>query len=138
MGILTTAKDWKVIADLDKQLRFPQEVQVQTQLRPDLIIYSKSTKKIIWWELTCPSEERISESHERKLDRYANLQVDCQTAGWSCYNMAIEVGAIEDVLSQKVFVVLQHLSELEEDRGKTSEGSWTGSIALLQVDLLAE
>ncbi len=93
MGILTTAKDWKVIADLDKQLRFPQEVQVQTQLRPDLIIYSKSTKKIIWWELTCPSEERISESHERKLDRYANLQVDCQTAGWSCYNMAIEVGA---------------------------------------------
>ena len=93
MGILTTAKDWKVIADLDKQLKFPQEVQVQTQLRPDLILYSKSTKRVIWWELTCPSEERISESHELKLDRYANLQVDCQNAGWSCYNMAVEVGA---------------------------------------------
>ena len=93
MGIMTTAKDWKVVADLDKQLKFPQEVQVQTQLRPDLIMYSNSIKRIIWWELTCPSEERISESHELKLDRYANLQVDCQTAGWSCYNIAIEVGA---------------------------------------------
>ena len=93
MGIMTTAKDWKVVADLDKQLKFPQEVQVLTQLRPDLIMYSNSIKRIIWWELTCPSEERISESHELKLDRYANLQVDCQTAGWSCYNIAIEVGA---------------------------------------------
>ena len=93
MGILTTAKDWLVLADLDKQLRFPQEIQVKTQLRPAIIIYSKTIKRIIWWELTCPSEERISESHELKLDRYANLQVDCQNAGWSCYNMAIEVGA---------------------------------------------
>ena len=93
MGIMTAAKDWMVVADLDKQLRFPQEVQVQTQLRPDLIMYSNSIKRIIWWELTCPSEERISVSHELKLDRYANLQGDCQTAGWSCYNMAIEVGA---------------------------------------------
>ena len=81
------------MADLDKQLKFPQEVQVQTQLRPDLIMYSNSIKRIIWWELTCPSEERISESHELKLDRYAKLQVDCQSAGWSCYNVAIEVGA---------------------------------------------
>ena len=66
---------------------------MQTQLTPDLIMYSNSIKSIIWWELTCPSEERISESHELTLDRYANLQVDCHTAGWSCYKIAIEVGA---------------------------------------------
>ncbi len=24
---------------------------------------------------------------------YADLQVDCQTAGWSCFNVAIEFGA---------------------------------------------
>ena len=29
MGIMTTAKDWNVVADLDKQLKFPPEVQVQ-------------------------------------------------------------------------------------------------------------
>ncbi len=38
MGIMTAAKDRKVLIDLDKQLKFPQEVEVQTKLRPDLII----------------------------------------------------------------------------------------------------
>ena len=93
MGIMTAAKDWKVLVDLDKQLKFPQEVQVQTTQRPDLIMYSNSIKRIIWWELTCPVEENISKNHDKKLDKYAELQVDCQTAGWSCFNVAIEVGA---------------------------------------------
>ena len=47
MAIMTAAKDWMVVVDLDKQLRFPQEFQVQTQLRPDLIMYSNSIKRII-------------------------------------------------------------------------------------------
>ena len=93
MGIITAAKDWIVIADIGKRLKFPNVGQVETLLRPDLIIYSNSTKRIIWWELTCPSEERIEESHKLKLDRYADLKVACETAGWSCYNLAIEVGA---------------------------------------------
>ena len=92
MGILNKAKDWQVIADIGQQLKFPEEI-AHTRLRPDLIIFSSSTRRVIWWELTCPSEERISESHELKLDRYANLQVDCQNNGWSCYNLAVEVGA---------------------------------------------
>ena len=37
--------------------------------------------------------ERISAAHELKLDRYSELQVECQENGWSCYNMAVEVGA---------------------------------------------
>ena len=93
MGIMTAAKDWKVLVDLDKQLKFPQEVQVQTDKRPDLIMYSNSIKRIIWWELTCPVEENISDAHNKKLNKYAELQVDCQNAGWSCFNVAIEVGA---------------------------------------------
>ncbi|MCP4488432.1 MAG: hypothetical protein GY820_14085, partial [Gammaproteobacteria bacterium] len=60
MGIMTAAKDWKVLVDLDKQLKFPEEVHVQTDYRPDLIMYSNSIKRIIWWELTCPVEENIS------------------------------------------------------------------------------
>ena len=43
--------------------------------------------------LTYPSEEQISAAHELKLDRYSELQVECQENGWSCYNMAVEVGA---------------------------------------------
>ena len=54
MGILTAAKDWIVIADLGRRLKFPDVVQVRTFLRPDLLIYSTSIKRIIWWEQTCP------------------------------------------------------------------------------------
>ena len=92
MGILTEARDWVLLTDVNCQLKFPSEVAT-TRLRPDLIIYSSSTKRIVWWELTCPSEERISAAHELKLDRYSELQVECQENGWSCYNMAVEVGA---------------------------------------------
>ena len=92
MGILTEARDWVLLADVNGQLKFPSEVAT-TRLRPDLIIYSTSTKRIVWWELTCPCEERISAAHELKLDRYSELQVECQENGWSCYNMAVEVGA---------------------------------------------
>ena len=92
MGILTEARDWVLLTDVNGQLKFPSEVAT-TRLRPDLIIYSTSTKRIVWWELTCPCEERISAVHELKLDRYSELQVECQENGWSCYNMAVEVGA---------------------------------------------
>ena len=54
---------------------------------------STSIKRILWWEQTCPSEERIEESHKLKIARYADLKKACESAGWSCYNMAIEVGA---------------------------------------------
>ena len=56
MGILTEARDWILLADVNGQLKFPAEVAT-TRLRPDLIIYSTSTKRKVWWELTCPSEE---------------------------------------------------------------------------------
>ena len=48
---------------------------------------------MVWWELTCPCKEHISAAHELKLDRHSELQVECQENEWSCYNMAVEVGA---------------------------------------------
>ena len=92
VGILSEARDWVVFSDLGTQLKFPKEI-ADTRLRPDLVIYSPSIKRVIWWELTCPSEERISKAHQDKLDRYVNLQADCQNNGWSCFNLAVEVGA---------------------------------------------
>ena len=91
MGLLTDAKDWVVMSDLGKQLKFPACI-VETTLRPDLVIYSPSVRRVIWWELTCPSEERIDAAHELKLDRYAELEVQCRANGWACHNMAVEVG----------------------------------------------
>ena len=90
VGILSEARDWVVLADLGRQLKFPAEI-ANTRLRPDLIMYSITLKRVIWWELTCPSEKRIRASHEYKLDRYADLHVDCEVNGWSCYDLAVEV-----------------------------------------------
>ena len=42
MGILTEARDWVLLADVNGQLKFPSEV-VAIRVRPDLIIYSAST-----------------------------------------------------------------------------------------------
>ena len=91
-GVLGGARDWTVLSDLDKQLKFPAEI-AQTRLRPDLVLLSKSLKRVLWWELTVPSEERIAASHELKLDRYLELQAEVQANGWSCYSFAVEVGA---------------------------------------------
>ncbi|XP_063694224.1 uncharacterized protein LOC134825946 [Bolinopsis microptera] len=91
-GILSGYRDWIVLSDLEGQLKFPSEI-VETRLRPDLVIFSRSAKTVIWWELTVPSEERIAESHEYKLDRYSGLQAEIQAKGWCCYNAAVEVGA---------------------------------------------
>ena len=87
MGILTAAKDWIVIADLGSKLKFPDVVQVRTLLRPDLLIYSTSIKRIICGEQTCPSEEMIEDSHELKITRYDDLRKACETAGWHCYTL---------------------------------------------------
>ncbi|XP_053376493.1 uncharacterized protein LOC128547531 [Mercenaria mercenaria] len=76
-GILGTASDWKLEADLKKQLKFPQEITV-THLRPDVVLWSASTKQVVMVELTVPWEERIEGSFERKLIKYQAPQ----TAAW--------------------------------------------------------
>ena len=55
-GILSGAKDWVVLSDIGSQLKFPAEI-AQTRLRPDLVVFSREVKTVIWWELTCPSED---------------------------------------------------------------------------------
>ncbi|KAI8479507.1 hypothetical protein Bbelb_373930 [Branchiostoma belcheri] len=65
-GLLATARDWQLKVDLDKQLKFPDHI-VATSLRPDVVLWSDSTKQVIMLELTVPWESRIVEAHERKI-----------------------------------------------------------------------
>lgn len=90
-GILSTAGDWKMEADLDKQLRFPEEIAVTTS-RPDIVLWSPSTKQVVMLELTVPWEERMEEANERKSTKYQELVEDCQTNGWRTWCLPIEVG----------------------------------------------
>ena len=62
-------------------------------LRPDILLFSRSTKKVIIIELTCPCEENMSQWHEEKSQKYYPLCCSIRSNGWSVYFYAIEVGA---------------------------------------------
>ena len=64
-GILATASDWILMADLQTQLVFPAEITV-TRLRPDIVMWSRSTRNLIIIELTGPWEERLEEANEKR------------------------------------------------------------------------
>ncbi|XP_061896514.1 uncharacterized protein LOC133645675 [Entelurus aequoreus] len=90
-GILTSAKDWQLLVDLENQLKFPSHIAVTT-LRPDIVLVSESTKQAVLLELTVPWEDRLEEAFERKLSKYAGLVSDCQQAGWRARCFPAEVG----------------------------------------------
>ena len=41
---------------------------------------------VVWLDL---ANAYGAAANESKLDRYSELQVECQENGWSCYNMAV-------------------------------------------------
>ena len=91
-GLLHLANDWVILVDTNKNLVFPGHI-VLTNLRPDIVIFSNSTKKVILVELTCPCEENLLSQHEFKLNKYSKLALSCEEAGWICEVFAVEVGA---------------------------------------------
>ncbi|XP_051928401.1 uncharacterized protein LOC127604984 [Hippocampus zosterae] len=90
-GILTSARDWQLLVDLEKKLKFPSHIAVTT-LRPDIVLVSESTKQAVLLELTVQWEDRLEEAFERKLSKYAGLVSDCQLAGWRARCFPVEVG----------------------------------------------
>ncbi|XP_066304443.1 uncharacterized protein [Branchiostoma lanceolatum] len=103
-GIFTTASDWALQIDLDRQLVFPEEVAV-TRLRPDVILWSKETKQVVLIELTVPWEERAEEAHERKALKYQELVHMCKERGWKASCSPVEVGT-RGFISQSMWKAL--------------------------------
>ena len=90
-GLLSTASDWELRVDLQRQLKFPAHVTT-TSLRPDIVLSSVSASQVLLLELTVPWEERIEEAYERKRSKYQELVEQCQRGGWRTRCMPIEVG----------------------------------------------
>ena len=90
-GILHTSETWEMRIDLGRKLVFPEVVQ--TTLRPDIVIWSERSKKLVAVELTVPWEERCDEAFERKSNKYSQLMADCRQAGWSAWLFPVEVGS---------------------------------------------
>ena len=88
---LDGAADWQLQVDLDGKLKVPVEV-ADTQLRPDMLLLSRGTKRMGVIELTVPSEERIEVSSELKKMKYEGLKTEGKTKGWAVTVWAVEVG----------------------------------------------
>ncbi|XP_054628013.1 uncharacterized protein LOC129179159 [Dunckerocampus dactyliophorus] len=90
-GYLTSAVDWDLRVDLDKQLKFPDHITA-TSLRPDIVLASVSSRQVLLLELTVPWEDCIEEANERKRSKYQELVEQCLRAGWKARCEPIEVG----------------------------------------------
>ena len=67
----TIASDRQLLVDVQKKLRFPEEIAA-TSMRPDMLLISRESKTIHIVELTVPWEDRLNISHELKTSKYQN------------------------------------------------------------------
>jgi hypothetical protein len=103
-SLLDLANDWILLVD-DVPVRtvFPLCTGVSTSERPDVIIYSKASKIVIWGELTVPLEENIEAAANRKSNKYSksdaksndlSLADECKRNGWTVHDFTFEVGSL--------------------------------------------
>ena len=76
--------------DLGKKLVFTDVVQ--TTLRPDIVLWSTTGKKLIVIELTVPWETRCEEAYERKKAKYTYLLDLCKEKSWCTCLFPVEEG----------------------------------------------
>ena len=88
---LDTAQDWEVRVDLNGRLRIPTSITT-TDLRPDIVLISESTRQLGIIELTVPNENRIEVSGELKKAKYAPIAEEGTRKGWRVRVWAVEVG----------------------------------------------
>jgi hypothetical protein len=92
-SLLCKGRDWNILTDyLKKPVGFPAHI-CPSNKRPDIVLYSDSSKQVILIELTCPIEENINTSHAYKIARYHSLKSQISSNGWNCALKCIEVGA---------------------------------------------
>ena len=77
-GILHLASDWIPIADVKGDYLFPFQLAL-TELLPDILLFSKSSKRVVLLELICSCKENMENWHAQKLNKYTPLAkvIDC-------------------------------------------------------------
>lgn len=115
-SILDGATGWNMEVDLGKKLVFPSIVQ--TNLRPDIVLWSEKGKKLIMIELTVPWETRCEEAYERKKAKYTELLNQCRQRGWHTWLFPIEVG-VRGFCSQSVCRLMTAIGTTGRDRRRT-------------------
>jgi hypothetical protein len=71
---------------------FPVHI-VSTSLRPDLVVWSDTSKKLCLVELTICYETGFEEAARRKRTRYAELAAEAAGCGYSTSVIPVQVGS---------------------------------------------
>ena len=98
-GILHLASDWILLADVKGDYLFPFQLAL-TELCPDILLFSKSSKRAVLVELTCPCEENIENWHSQKLNKYTPLAKVIEKNGWLLICLLLKL-ALEDTLPSR-------------------------------------
>ena len=70
---------------------------VEADKRPDGVLWSCSSKLVIWIELTSPWEENMAMWHDQKKTVHTQLRLDCENKGWETYPLYVKVGCRDHV-----------------------------------------
>jgi hypothetical protein len=92
-SLLDRAQDWKLLVDFEHAMLVFPSIIFCTSKRPDIVIWSLSSKTVILVELTCPAEENIEAACLRKEARYTDLVNSCEASNWKAILLTIEVGS---------------------------------------------
>ena len=65
------ASDWTLQADMDNKMQFPEIVQ--TSLRPDIVIQSTATQRLVTIQMTVPWKERCLSAYTIKKAKYTYI-----------------------------------------------------------------
>ena len=101
--------------DLGKRLVFP-DIFHNTQ-RLDILLWSRTGKKLIAIELTVPWETRCEEAYERKRAKYTELMEMCRNQGWHTWLFPVEVG-VRGFCAQSVHRLMTAVGTTGRDRRK--------------------
>lgn len=73
-------QDCSMKVNLGRKLQFPTEI-TNTRLRPDIVMWSSSSKAVLLVELTISWEAGLEAAWERKRLKYADLAAESTEAG---------------------------------------------------------
>lgn len=90
IGILATANDR--VCKQNLLIRPPQREVKTTTVRPDIVLWSRFIRQVIFVERIVPWETRLEETHERKLAKYHELVTDIEAKNWRTWHFTVDVG----------------------------------------------
>ena len=70
-GLMDGAEDWGLSADLPSWNDHPQAIK-ESKMRPDIVIHSESSRRMIMVELTVQYESRIDGAYHYKNEKYSD------------------------------------------------------------------